>query len=88
MHKWTDQECETVCSVFRDEFVNSFNSVETAVKKIKALCPVLEKGSIRMKISNTVCICDELGIKHNCTISSLSNYSQQHRKAFKVVFGV
>lgn len=67
MHKWTDQECEIVCKVFRDEFVNSYNSVEAAVKKIKGLCPVLAEGSIRMKISNTVCICDELGINHNCT---------------------
>ena len=31
MHKWTDQECEIVCKVFRDEFVNSYNSVEAAV---------------------------------------------------------
>ena len=26
MHKWTDQECEIVCRVFKDEFVNSNNS--------------------------------------------------------------
>lgn len=88
MHKWTDQECEIVCRVFKDEFVNSNNSIEAAIKKIKTLCPVLVEGSIRMKISNTVYMCDELGIKHNCMISTLSNYSQQHRKAFKIVFGI
>ena len=88
MHKWTDQECETVCKVFRDEFINSSNSIEIAIKKVKTLCPALEEGSIRMKIANTICICDEVRIKHNCNISSLDHYSQQHRKAFRTVFGV
>ena len=88
MHKWTDQECETVCKVFRDEFINSNNSIQTAVTKIKAMCPQLPTSSIKMKISNTIYICDEVGIKHNCHGSGLEHYSPQHRKAFKTVFGV
>lgn len=88
MHKWTDEECEIVCSIFKEEFVDSYNSIGTVVSKIKNRCTLLNEGSIRMKISNTVYICNELGIKHNCNIASLSNYSQQHREAFRVIFGV
>lgn len=88
MHKWTDQECEIICSVFKDEFVISNNPVDSAIRKIKKLCPSLEEGSIRMKIANTIRICDEVGIKNNCHVASLEHYSQQHRKAFKKVFGV
>lgn len=88
MHKWTDKECEIVCTIFKDEFVNSSNSVQTAIKKINAMCPQLSPGSIRMKIANTICICDEVGVIHNCSIASLEHYSPQHRKAFKTVFGV
>ena len=88
MHKWTDQECETVCSVFKAEFVNSNNSLKSAIVKIKTLCPDLKESSIGMKIFNTIYLCDEFEIEHNCEGKPLEHYSQQHLQAFKKVFGV
>ena len=87
-HQWTDEECEVVCKVFKDELVDSYGSVDNAIEKIEGLCPDLQPGSIRMKISNTIYICDELGINYNCTLKSLDHYSVQHRRAFKKVFGL
>lgn len=67
--------------------MDSYNSIGAVVSKIKNRCPLLNEGSIRMKISNTVYICEELGIKHNCNIASLSNYSQQHEKRLESFLG-
>lgn len=89
MHKWTNEDCEIVCSIFKKEFVDTYNnSVQDVITKIKNKCPLLNVGSIRMKISNTVYLCDEFGIEHNCSIAVLSNYSQQHLDAFQKVFDV
>ena len=87
-HRWTYEECEIVCSIFKSECVDSSNSVDTVISKIEESCPSLSKGSIRMKLQNTVCICNELGIKHSCDVASLSDYSQQHMDAFKLIFGI
>lgn len=90
-HRWTDQECLVVCTIFKNEFVDSndfVKSIDSVVQQIEMQCPLLSAGSIKMKISNTVAICNEERIVHSCSIASLSHYSQQHRKAFKEVFGV
>ena len=87
-HKWTDQECIIVCTVFKNEIIKSHKSIEFAVVQIKNQCPDLKTSSIRMKIANTVAICNEVGIEHYCGPTNLTHYSQQHRRAFKEVFGV
>lgn len=68
--------------------MESCESIEFAVAQIKNQCPDLTMNTIRMKIANTIAICDDVGIEHYCELTSLKHYSQQHRRAFKEVFGV
>lgn len=83
-HTWTTEEIRTSTEFFIQTFIiqKRHLSLTEAAKELHILLPNLELGSIKMHLSNSKALAEEMGIVNAANFAKLEKASQTHRKVF------
>lgn len=83
-HTWTTEEIRTSTEFFIQTFIiqKRHLSLTEAAKELHILLPNLELGSIKMHLSNSKALAEEMEIVNTANFGKLERASKAHRTIF------
>ena len=83
-HTWTKEEIRTSTEFFIQTFIiqKRHLSLTEAAKELHILLPNLKLASVKMHLSNSKALAEEMGIANTANFSKLERASLMHRKIF------